>query len=198
MIKFINNNNSQPFSSLINFYNLALNANQNQIEAIHVSSFNNSTNEVNSRLVNLKIVDNDNFIFFSNYNSSKGLEFSTHNQVAILFFWPSINVQIRMKAKIKKTSRVFNKSYFKSRKLEKNALAISSRQSKAIESFDIVKENYKNALMNEDLESCPHYWGGYSFTPYEIEFWEGSELRLNKRNLYKKNNQVWNHIILEP
>ena len=198
MIKFINNNNSQPFSSLINFYNLALNANQNQIEAIHVSSFNNSTNEVNSRLVNLKIVDNDNFIFFSNYNSSKGLEFSTHNQVAILFFWPSINVQIRMKAKIKKTSRVFNKSYFKSRKLEKNALAISSRQSKAIESFDIVKENYKNALMNEDLESCPDYWGGYSFTPYEIEFWEGSELRLNKRNLYKKNNQVWNHIILEP
>jgi pyridoxine/pyridoxamine 5'-phosphate oxidase len=44
----------------------------------------------------------------------------------------------------------------------------------------------------------PSYWGGYSFTPYEIEFWEGNEFRLNKRNLYKKDMNKWNHYILEP
>ena len=45
---------------------------------------------------------------------------------------------------------------------------------------------------------CPENWGGYSFTPYEIEFWEGNKFRLNKRDLYKKEGNIWNHFILEP
>ena len=64
--------------------------------------------------------------------------------------------------------------------------------------FEQVKENYNKSLKNDDLKECPKYWGGYSFTPYEIEFWEGNEFRLNKRNLYRKDNTTWNHFILEP
>ena len=103
-----------------------------------------------------------------------------------------------MKAKIKKTSDEFNQNYFFDRSKEKNALAISSKQSKKIGSFEQVKENYNKSLNNDDLKTCPKYWGGFSFVPYEIEFWEGNEFRLNKRNLYKKDNTNWNHYILEP
>ena len=66
---------------------------------------NNKANEVDSRYVNLKFITNDEFIFFSNYDSPKASAFNSHNQIAALLYWSSINVQIRMKAKIKKTSR---------------------------------------------------------------------------------------------
>jgi pyridoxamine 5'-phosphate oxidase len=198
MIQFNDLNQEIPYQFLKEKYDEALNAGQKGIEAISISSFNKELNEVNSRYVNLKFITNDEFIFFSNYNSPKALSFNSHSQIAALVYWPIINVQIRMKAKIKKTSDEFNQEYFFDREKEKNALAISSNQSKQIGSFKQVKENYKHSLTNNDLKLCPKYWGGFSFTPYEIEFWEGNEFRLNKRILYRKENASWNHFILEP
>ena len=198
MIQFNNFNPEIPYQLLKEKYDEALNAGQLGIEAISISSFNKEVNEVDSRFVNLKFINNNEFIFFSNYESPKAAAFNSHNQIAALIYWSSINVQIRMKAKIKKTSDEFNQKYFFDRSKEKNALAISSKQSKKIGTFDQVKENYNKSLNNYDLKKCPKYWGGYSFKPYEIEFWEGNEFRLNKRNLYTKDNTGWNHFILEP
>ena len=198
MIQFNNLNLEIPYQLFKEKYDEALNAGQKGIEVISISTFNKDISEVDSRYVNLKFISNDEFIFFSNYGSPKASAFTSHSQIAALIYWPSINVQIRMKAKIKKTSNEFNKKYFFDRSEEKNALAISSSQSKKIDSFDTVQENFKNSLYNDDLKECPKYWGGFSFTPYEIEFWEGNEFRLNKRNLYRKDNTSWNHFILEP
>ena len=198
MIKFKNLNKKEPYLLFKKKYDEALTAGQKGIEAISISSYNKEASEVDSRYVNLKFITNDEFIFFSNYDSPKASAFNTHDQIAALVYWPSINVQIRMRAKIKKTSNEFNKKYFFDRSEEKNALAISSSQSKKIDSFDTVQENFKYSLNNDDLKECPKYWGGYSFTPYEIEFWEGNEFRLNKRNLYRKDNTSWDHFILEP
>jgi len=198
MIQFNNLNLEIPYQFLQEKYDEALNAGQRGIEVIAISSYNKDISEVDSRYVNLKFISNDEFIFFSNYGSPKASSFNSHSQIAALIYWPSINVQIRMKAKIKKTSNEFNQKYFFDRSEEKNALAISSNQSKKIGSFEQVKENYYKSLKNNDLKECPKYWGGYSFKPYEIEFWEGNEFRLNKRNLYTKDNTGWNHFILEP
>jgi pyridoxamine 5'-phosphate oxidase len=198
MIEFTNLNQETPYQLLKEKYDEALNAGQRGIEAISISSYNKEISEVDSRYVNLKFISNDEFIFFSNYGSPKASSFNSHSQIAALIYWPSINVQIRMKAKIKKTSNEFNQKYFFDRSEEKNALAISSNQSKPINSYNQVKENYNKSLKNDDLKECPKYWGGYSFTPYEIEFWEGNEFRLNKRNLYIKDNDNWNHFILQP
>ena len=198
MIKLTNLKKDEPYSIFKEKYISALKAGQKNIEAISISTYNMKKKEFDSRYVNLKFILNDEFIFCSNYNSPKASAFSLHNQIAVLFYWPSINSQIRMKAKIKKTSVEFNQKYFFDRSKEKNALAISSNQSKEIHSFDQVRKNYDMSLKNDDLKKCPNYWGGYSFTPYEIEFWEGSEFRLNKRNLYKKVKDTWNHSILEP
>ena len=198
MIKFNNLNQEIPYQIIKEKYDEASEAGQKDIEAISISSYNKDLSEVNSRYVNIKFITNDEFIFFSNYNSPKALSFNSHSQIAALIYWSSINVQIRIKAKIKKTSYEFNQKYFSHRSEKKNALAISSNQSNPISSYNLVKENYEKSLKNDDLKKCPKYWGGYSFLPYEIEFWEGNEFRLNKRNLYKKDNTSWKHFILEP
>ena len=187
-----------PYSIFKQKYQEALDAGQKNIEAISISSYFKHNKEVDSRYVNLKFVDGDQFIFFSNYDSPKASAFNSHDQIAALVYWPIINVQIRMKAKIKRTTDEYNQNYFFNRSEEKNALAISSNQSKPIDSYSLVKENYNKSLKNDDLKECPKYWGGYSFKPYEIEFWEGNEFRLNKRDLYIKDNTSWNHFILEP
>jgi pyridoxamine 5'-phosphate oxidase len=198
MINFINFSKEQPLRVLKQHYENALLNKQILPEAMAISSYDKNKGEVDSRFVNLKIIDNSNFIFFSNYGSPKAKQFDSHQQVSTLLFWQTINIQIRMKAKIKKTSSEYNQKYFLDRSNEKNALAISSTQSKIIDSFDMVQENFKKSLKNDDLKECPKYWGGYSFSPYEIEFWEGNEFRLNKRSLYRKDNTTWNHFILEP
>jgi pyridoxamine 5'-phosphate oxidase len=198
MIQFNNLNQEMPYVVFKEKYNESLNAKQKNIEAISISSYNREISEVDSRYVNLKLVTNDEFIFFSNYNSPKASSFNSHNQIAALVYWPSINVQIRMRAKIKKMTDEFNQNYFFDRSEEKNALAISSNQSKPINSYTQVKENYNKSLKNDDLKKCPEFWGGYSFTPYYFEFWEGHESRLNKREVYKKSDDIWKHLILQP
>ena len=179
MIEFKNFNQETPYLLFKEKYDEALNAGQKNIEAISIASFNKEKNEVDSRFVNLKIIDNDNFIFFSNYNSPKSLAFKSHNQVSVNIYWPVINLQIRMKAKISKKERSYNQAYFLKRSAEKNALAISSDQSKSISSYDLVVKNYNEVKKDMDLKECPEYWGGFVFKPYEIEFWEGNSFRLN-------------------
>ena len=198
MIQFNNLNQEIPYELLKEKYDDALNAGQKGIEAISISSYNNEISEVDSRYVNLKFITNDECIFFSNYDSPKASSFVSHNQIAALLYWPSINVQIRIKAKIKKTSNEYNQKYFCDRSEEKNALAISSSQSKSIDSYNQVKENYNKSLKNDNLKKCPGFWGGYTFTPYYFEFWEGHESRLNKREVYEKSDDSWKHRILQP
>ena len=198
MIKFNNLNQEAPFLIFKEKYDEAFHAGQKSIEAISISSYDKKTKEVHSRFVNLKFIQNDEFIFFSNYNSPKAAAFNSHNQIAALVYWPSTNVQIRIKAKIEKTSKAYNQKYFIDRSVEKNALAISSNQSKPIESYSQVKRNYKQYLETADLKKCPEYWGGFSFIPYYFEFWEGHQSRLNKRDVYVLKEDNWIHEILEP
>ena len=198
MIKFNNLNQEMPYQLLKEKYDEGTDAGQKGIEAISISSYNKEVNEVDSRYVNLKFISNDEFIFFSNYDSSKASAFNSFNQIAALLYWSNINVQIRMKAQIKKTSKEFNQKYFFDRSEDKNALAISSNQSKLIESYSQVKENYIRSLKNDDLKKCPEYWGGYSFTPYYFEFWEGHGSRINKREIFEKIDDVWKNSFLQP
>ena len=94
MIEFVNTNSAEPYVRLRKIYKKALNSNQKAIEAISISSYSNKAKSVDSRFVNLKIVDNTDFIFFSNYNSPKAEQFQDSNKIAALIFWNEINVQI--------------------------------------------------------------------------------------------------------
>ena len=197
MIKFEDLIQETPYLIFKENYEKALKANQKNIEAISISSYSNEKKEVNSRYVNLKLVNERKFIFFSNYNSPKSKEFENHNQITALIYWNNTNTQIRMKAFIKKTSKEFNQDYFAKRDEKKNALAISSYQSSPIDSYETLQKNYEICLKESNLNECPDYWGGYSFIPYYFEFWEGHKSRLNKREVYKFQNDEWIHSFLQ-
>jgi pyridoxamine 5'-phosphate oxidase len=199
MINISNIINDIPHIIFKNYFELALENNQKYIEAICISSFNINLNEVESRMVNLKYIKDNEWIFFSNYDSLKAKNFSSHNQISALFFWDSINVQVRIKAKIFKTASQFSDDHYKSRTVNKNALAISSNQSQKIDSYDSVVKNYNDILMDSSkVKNRPSNWGGYSFNPYYFEFWEGHESRLNKRDVYEMKSNKWQHSILQP
>jgi pyridoxamine 5'-phosphate oxidase len=198
MIDLDNISNEPPFEKFKQVYKAASQSNQANIEAICISSFCNNSNEVNSRFVNLKIINDQDFIFFTNYESVKSLEFEKHKQISVALFWNNTNVQVRMKANIHKADKKLNNEYFSRRSKEKNALALSSNQSRDISSFKEVIKNYKNSLKNDNLAVCPDYWGGFIFNPYSFEFWEGNEFRLNERHLYIKKDNEWVNRILQP
>ena len=199
MIKFINLSSEKPYAYFQALYQEALKNGQKGIEAISVSSYNQVSSEVEARYVNLKYISNNEWIFFSNYHSPKANQFESHSQVSILIYWASINTQIRMKAKIFKTSAEFSNEHFQGRTKEKNALAISSNQSQIIGSFDEVAKNFHETLKSMTSEMVrPDYWGGYSFIPYYFEFWQGHENRLNKRHVFELQGKEWAERLLQP
>ena len=198
MIEFNNLSNQPPYLIFKERYEKSLKAGQMNIEAICISSYSKKLKEVNARFVNLKFIIDEEFIFFSNYESVKSQDFLDHNQITGLFYWHRTNTQIRIKANIKRTTRDFNKRYFAKRDKYKNALAISSSQSKKIKSYEEVKNNYMKSLGSEDLNVCPENWGGFAFIPYYFEFWRGHESRLNKREVYEIKNGEWINYFLQP
>ena len=198
MIKFNNITQEPPYLIFKKKYDQALNLGQKNNEAKSISSFSKEKNEVDSRFVNLKIIDHNRFIFFTNYDSPKSLAFESHDQISGIFFWTSTNTQIRLKAKIKRSERDFNCQYFKQRSIEKNALAISSAQSKKVSSYEDVLKKYTEVRKKVDLTSCPENWGGFSFIPYYFEFWEGHDARINKRTVYEKNIDRWKKYYIQP
>ena len=199
MIKFLNLSSEKPYAYFQALYQEALENGQKGIEAISVSSYNRASNEVEARYVNLKYIANNEWIFFSNYHSPKANQFESHSQVSILIYWASINTQIRMKAKIFKTSAEFSNEHFQGRTKEKNALAISSNQSQIIGSFDEVAKNFHETLESMTSETVrPDSWGGYSFVPYYFEFWQGHKNRLNKRRVFELQDEEWAEQFLQP
>ena len=107
--------------------------------------------------------------------------------------------EIKIK-KIKIFSNIFSfiSSLIDSTK-EKNALAISSNQSQAVDSFDQVTKNFNETLEIMTSETPrPDFWGGYSFIPYYFEFWQGHENRLNKRHVFKQQDNQWTEQLLQP
>ena len=198
MIIFNSLNKDKPYQKFRSFYLKANKAKQKNIEAVSISSFNKELNEVDARFVNLKFVEDNKFIFFSNYNSPKSIAFKSHNQICAVFYWPSINAQIRMKGLIERTSRKFNIEYFKNRALDKNSLAIISNQSKTIASYEEILANHNDAMKRQDLTKCPEYWGGFAFIPFYFEFWEGHKSRINLRKVFIKSNNKWKESIIQP
>ena len=199
MIEIIKKNNTEPYLKFYKLLDKAIKHNQKPHDAISISSYDHLNKQVNSRFVNLKYIDNENWSFFSNYDGQKARDFKTHNQITALIYWNEIDVQIRMKAKIKVSSKTFSDEHFKKRSIEKNALAISSKQSKKISSYDDVKKNYQKILNSgTNMLERPSYWGGFTFTPFYFEFWSGDLSRINKREVFEKKDILWEKYFLQP
>ena len=106
MIKFIKLSSEIPYSIFKEKMSLAYNVGQENIDAVCISSYSKTHKEVDSRYVNLKFIKGREFIFFSNYSSTKALQFNEHNQISAVFYWNKADIQIRIKGKIHKNTRV--------------------------------------------------------------------------------------------
>ena len=156
-------------------------------------------NRPHGRIVLLKDLTKQGFVFFTNYGSAKAGHISTHNHVSLTFFWPELERQVRIDGSIEKIGKKLSDEYFASRPVDSRIGAWASPQSQVIGSKAFLEENFNKCKTKFGGKiPRPQNWGGYLVQPYQIEFWQGRPNRLHDRLLYRLEKQGWNLVRLAP
>lgn len=153
-----------------------------------------------SRVVLLKGFDSSGLVFFTNYASSKAVEIDRDNRVAMTFFWPELERQVRITGMAEKTSREESESYFASRPTLSKLGAWASRQSSELSDRSELESKFEEARerFGDGDIPCPPFWGGYRVVPARFEFWQGRRSRLHDRICYEFKDGGWNMFRLYP
>ena len=200
-------NSSLNFTDIDNPLELFVNWFQefdNAVTASEVNAMTLSTISLDgfpkNRIVLLKEYSQDGFVFYTNYNSEKGLSIKENNKVCLSFFWEELERQVIIKGFAEKILDSKSIDYFDSRPRGSKLGAIVSNQSSVIDS----KEELVDQLFKLDKQYTginiekPSNWGGYIISPLEYEFWQGGENRLHDRIRFKFNNNNWIKDRLSP
>ncbi|HXH25234.1 MAG TPA: pyridoxamine 5'-phosphate oxidase [Vicinamibacterales bacterium] len=152
------------------------------------------------RMVLLKGADERGFVFYTNYDSRKAREIAETGRASLLFYWPSLNRQVRVDGRVEKVSEAESDAYFASRPLESRWSVYASRQSAPIESRAELESRFETARRTYgEHVPRPSWWGGYRVVPEEFEFWQGRESRLHDRLRYRKRaDGSWHRQRLAP
>ena len=147
-----------------------------------------------SRIVLLKEFSERGFVFFTNYESRKGIQLADNPNVALTFVWHGLKKQVRVEGRAEKVSSEESDAYFDTRPKKSQIGAWASIQSREIENkFDFEKRIAKYTLKyGVGKVPRPSFWGGYLVVPELIEFWEAREFRLHDRRVFeKKADDAW-------
>ena len=153
-----------------------------------------------ARMVLLKQVDHDGFVFFTNYRSAKAEQLDANPYAALVFYWVQLDRQVRVEGSVTKTPAEESREYFRTRPRESQIGAWASSQSEAISSRDVLEQRAQELeAMYGDCEiDCPEHWGGYRLKPERIEFWKSRVGRLHDRILYQRDSSGWTIVRLAP
>ena len=152
------------------------------------------------RIVLLKGLDQDGFVFFTNYRSQKAHEIAENPQAAISFLWLELERQVRVEGMIHKISNEESDAYFAIRPKGSQIGAWASPQSMPISKTELMQnmQEQEARFANDEIIPRPEHWGGYRLIPSMIEFWQGRPNRLHDRIVYHRSVSGWTIERLAP
>ncbi|MCF6352990.1 MAG: pyridoxamine 5'-phosphate oxidase, partial [Cyclobacteriaceae bacterium] len=173
-----------------------------QIEEVNAMTLSTATKsgKPSARIVLLKGVENNGFVFFTNYNSTKGQQLAENPFASLTFFWKELERQVRIEGTVQKISEKDSVTYFNSRPYKSRVGAWVSDQSKPLTSRVELMQKFtlKAATFIGQQVPKPSFWGGYILIPTRIEFWQGRPSRLHDRINYRLENSTWHVERLSP
>jgi pyridoxamine 5'-phosphate oxidase len=148
----------------------------------------------NVRMVLLKDIEDDAFVFYTNYDSRKGQEIAHSGKAAFVLHWKSLARQIRVRGIVTKEDGEVADAYYKSRSLQSRMGAWASQQSQPLASrAALMAQVAKLTVQKGSNPERPPFWGGFRIVPTEIEFWSDGAFRLHDRFRWLRSdvNQDW-------
>ena len=151
----------------------------------------------NVRMVLLKEIEDDAFVFYTNYGSVKGQEITASGKAAFVIHWKSLRRQIRVRGNVTREEGLQADEYFASRSLKSRIGAWASKQSQPLSSREaLMARAAKMGVQHGTAPNRPPFWGGFRITPVEIEFWADGAFRLHDRFRWiRKSNEQSNWIV---
>lgn len=161
----------------------------NDPNAIALSTVD-ETGMPNARMVLLKDIEDDAFVFYTNYGSQKAQEIEFAGKAAFVMHWKSLRRQVRVRGTVTKEEGAKADDYFKSRSLKSKLGAWASKQSQPLKSRAALMAEVAKVSAKQGLSPTrPPFWGGFRIKPVEIELWADGEFRLHDRFRYTWDNE---------
>lgn len=155
----------------------------------------------NARMVLLKDIEDNGFVFYTNFGSQKSAELDSSKKAALVIHWKSLRRQIRVRGMVERVEGAKADAYFASRSLQSKLGAWASRQSQPLGSKSELLTQVAKMTAEHGLNpSRPPFWGGFCLEPMEIEFWADGAFRLHDRFKFsrKLTKNTWNVARLYP
>ncbi|NIE96452.1 pyridoxamine 5'-phosphate oxidase [Acinetobacter sp. Tr-809] len=183
---------AEPHIQFLNWFNHALAANLHEPYAMSLATAN-TQGRPHVRTVLLRGATEAGYDFYTNYDSQKGLDLAENHYAELLFYWPSLERQVRIGGKVIKISEQESTDYYHKRPRDSQIAAhISTPQSGAIESRELLQQRFQALQSQAQAElDKPEFWGGYRLEADYYEFWQGRPNRLHDRLSYEKQNGLW-------
>lgn len=152
-----------------------------------------------ARIVLLKELDAEGFVFYTNYQSAKGVQLAANPQACLVFFWVELERQVRVEGRVEKVAASESDEYFAVRPLGSRHSAWASAQSRPVAGRKVLEDALESAKQRHgDNPPRPAHWGGYRLHPTALEFWQGRPNRLHDRLRYVRGTQGWTIERLSP